>query len=68
MPSIEMRLTQEEIALAIEDYVRNRMGMAPKGTPISFSIDKGDPGHPCDSGVRVSARLGVCQINPNITE
>lgn len=56
MPRHIVVLEQSDLAVTVEDYVRNRMNMVPS-SPVNFKIDNGDSGDPRDSGPKVSAEL-----------
>ncbi len=63
MPKQMLELAQEDIAIAIEDYARNKLRLLPTSdNGVSFAVDQGDPGHYADKGPRITARLQVVPL------
>lgn len=54
---IEVVFAQDDIAHALLEYVKGKGYEVSDAGQVSFTIDRGDPGHPGDRGPTISARV-----------
>ncbi len=63
MPKQMLELSQTDIAIAIEDYARNKLQLLPTGgNGVLFTVNQGDSDHYADKGPHITARLQVVPL------